>query len=169
METAVGELHQQEGDAQIPSNIVKHVPAMFVFDNNDFQEETPSGKGTTHCTNGIIIQPRVHTCMPPQTNQVNPDTAKHRRSLTYAPRPLRGYPVAPRLGPDRVQDAATLITSTCTSSTAVNEARDQDMAWLLSRLCPDLQLPMGIYTQVQYFILSAINTYAHVCVLNLNQ
>ena len=42
METAVGELHQQEGDAQIPSNIVKHVPAMFVFDNNDFQEETPT-------------------------------------------------------------------------------------------------------------------------------
>ena len=27
-----------------------------MFDNNDINEETPSGKGTTHCTTGIVIQ-----------------------------------------------------------------------------------------------------------------
>ena len=27
-----------------------------VFDNNDINEETLSGKGTTHCTTGIVIQ-----------------------------------------------------------------------------------------------------------------
>lgn len=139
IESAIGELRQQEGHAQIPSNIVKHVPVMFVFDNNDFQEETPSGKGTTHCTNGIIIQPRVQTCAPHKTCQVIPGTVRHRRRVTYAPKPLRDYPVAPRLGPDRVPDAATLIT--CTSSPSIDKARDQDMAWLLSRLCPDLQIP----------------------------
>ena len=46
IEIAVGELRQLEGAEHIPSNIINHVPVMFVFDNNDFQEETPSGRDT---------------------------------------------------------------------------------------------------------------------------
>ena len=37
--------------------IDKYIPVAFVFGNNDFNEDTSSGHGTTHCTNGIIIQP----------------------------------------------------------------------------------------------------------------
>ena len=150
IEVAVGELRQQEGADHIPANIVKHVPVSFVFDNNDFQEETPSGKDTTHCTNGIIIQNRVYTCMPPPADVSIPTHSKKKRSLTYAPKLVSDYPVAPRTGPDRVPDAATLITTSVSSSR--NEARDQDQAWLLARLCPDLTLPGGIYTQVHLVI-----------------
>ena len=78
IEVAVGKLRQLEGDEHIPSNVVNHVPVMFVFDNNDFHEETPSGKCTTHCTNGIIIQNRVHTCMPPPAEVTIP---YHREAL----------------------------------------------------------------------------------------
>ena len=28
----------------------------MVFDNHDINEETPSGKGTTHCTTGTVTQ-----------------------------------------------------------------------------------------------------------------
>ena len=40
----------------IPRNISENIPTTVVWDNNDFSEETLSGKGTTHVANGIIIQ-----------------------------------------------------------------------------------------------------------------
>ena len=45
-----------ENDSFLPRNIVNDVFTCLVWDNNDFREETPSGKGTTHVTNGIAIQ-----------------------------------------------------------------------------------------------------------------
>ena len=45
----------------IPNTIQPNVFTMFCWDNNDILEETVSGKGTTHCTNGIAIQ-RVDLC-----------------------------------------------------------------------------------------------------------
>ena len=42
----------------IPRNIAIDLPTTLVWDNNDFTEETLSGKGTTHVANGIIIQNR---------------------------------------------------------------------------------------------------------------
>ena len=40
----------------VPRNISANIPSTVVWDNNDFLEETLSGKGTTHVANGIIIQ-----------------------------------------------------------------------------------------------------------------
>ena len=124
IEVVLGEVRQLEGAEHIPSNIVNHMPVMFVLDNNDFQEETPSGKGTTHCTNGIIIQNRVHTCMPPPAEVTIPSHRKNKRNLTYAPQPLSDYPFAPRVGPDRVTDDTTLVTTIVPSS--LIEACDHD-------------------------------------------
>ena len=42
----------------IPRNITIDLPSTLVWDNNDFNEETLSGKGTPHVANGIIIQNR---------------------------------------------------------------------------------------------------------------
>ena len=41
---------------KIPEIIDPNHPVFFCWDNNDIAEETLSGKGTTHCTTGIIIQ-----------------------------------------------------------------------------------------------------------------
>ena len=43
----------------LPQNIEKNVFSTFVWDNNDLCEETLSGAGSTHVTNGIIIQRQV--------------------------------------------------------------------------------------------------------------
>ena len=43
-------------EIKIPRNILKNVFTTLVWDNNDFNEETLSGKGTTHVANGIIVQ-----------------------------------------------------------------------------------------------------------------
>ena len=63
VETAIASerLADDSGDL-VPSNIVPNAPTVFVWDNNDFNEETSTGKGTTHCTNGIVIQPATAYC-----------------------------------------------------------------------------------------------------------
>ena len=63
-ETAMEEkqIQHQCSGCVLPSNIVHGVFGIFCYDNNDLQEETLSSKGTTHCTNGIVIQQQIHGC-----------------------------------------------------------------------------------------------------------
>ena len=61
IETAMAERVLQKGESSIyiSENIDRSSCAtvvIFCWDNNDLAEETLSGAGTTHCTNGIIIQ-----------------------------------------------------------------------------------------------------------------
>ncbi|KAK6168598.1 hypothetical protein SNE40_019797 [Patella caerulea] len=54
-ETSLAEL-QLATQGSIPKGFGRSIPAILVWDNIDFGEETLSGKGTTHHTNGILIQ-----------------------------------------------------------------------------------------------------------------
>ena len=54
-ETALAQMHISN-DSAIPPGFVSDVPTTLAWDNDDFSEETRSGKGTTHITGGIIIQ-----------------------------------------------------------------------------------------------------------------
>ena len=59
-----------EAEHGLPKGTVCKIFTILVWDNIDFEEETPSGSGTTHHTNGIIIQPinleNVSSQLPPQ-------------------------------------------------------------------------------------------------------
>ena len=48
-----------EGEVFFPSNVNPSSRVSLCFDNNDINEETLSGSGTTHCTNGIMIQKQM--------------------------------------------------------------------------------------------------------------
>ena len=63
-ETAMAErqTQRQEAGSLLPSNAQRNVFATFGFDNNDLLEETLSGKGTPHATNGILVQRRSLGC-----------------------------------------------------------------------------------------------------------
>ena len=50
-----------EKNSLVPEGFKKKQFTVLTFDNSDFQEETISGKGTTHCTSGIIIQLQSQT------------------------------------------------------------------------------------------------------------
>ena len=64
--TAEKQLQEQQHQAAfIPSNIDPTSYVTFCWDNNDILEETASGLGTTHCTNGIVVQRCVDSCAPP--------------------------------------------------------------------------------------------------------
>ena len=54
-ETALAQLNISM-DSAVPPGFVMNVPTTLAWDNDDFCEETKSGKGTTHITGGIIIQ-----------------------------------------------------------------------------------------------------------------
>ena len=43
-------------DNIVPEGFIKKVPTTVIWYNNDFWEETPSGEGTTHNTNGVLVQ-----------------------------------------------------------------------------------------------------------------
>ena len=47
---------QYQGNAFLPSNIHAGGYVSLCWDNNDLLEETKTGTGTTHCTNGIVVQ-----------------------------------------------------------------------------------------------------------------
>ena len=49
-------LEIQRGNLALQSCLQNKVFTTLVWDNNDFGEETLTGKGTTHNTNGIAIQ-----------------------------------------------------------------------------------------------------------------
>ena len=80
METAFTQrcLTKIEADGvYIPKALHPNIPVVFCWNNNDINEETLSGHGTTHCTNGIIIQREV------QSVQQRPgaDELKEKRTL----------------------------------------------------------------------------------------
>ena len=43
-------------DNIVPEGFIKKIPTTVIWDNNDFREGTPSGEGTTHNTNGLLVQ-----------------------------------------------------------------------------------------------------------------
>ena len=55
-DTALAIASSRGQDIIIPRNINLGTFSTIVWDNNDFDEETVSGKGTTHVANGIMLQ-----------------------------------------------------------------------------------------------------------------
>ena len=51
-----------EGAPLLPLGTHPLIPTVLAYDNIDALEETLSGAGTSHCINGIIVQPAVSTC-----------------------------------------------------------------------------------------------------------
>ena len=75
-------LDEVKDDKFIPSNIDTRSPVVFCWDNNDISEETATGAGTTHCTNGIVIQRPLPVAMQPAAKlDTVPRLRRHQRSL----------------------------------------------------------------------------------------
>ena len=54
-----------EGQSLMPSNLKPYVFTNLAWDNIDRFEEILSGKGTTHCDNGITVRARMFgPCLP---------------------------------------------------------------------------------------------------------
>ena len=95
---------QQDGEL-IPSNCYHCVFPQFAWDNNDLEESTPSESGTTHCTNGIVIQKLPDGCENKASDiDIFKKIAKcdRKRSLDIAPIQILPYSAGKRTSPGRV-------------------------------------------------------------------
>ena len=83
-ETALAQLNISR-DSAIPPGFISNTPTILVWDNDDFSEETRSGKGTTHITGGIIIQDEEFTGEIQKRVQVNVPGRSLRHQRTSIP------------------------------------------------------------------------------------
>ncbi|XP_041350657.1 uncharacterized protein LOC121369672 [Gigantopelta aegis] len=95
-ETSLAQLQLETG-GDIPKGFEKQTPTVMVWDNIDFGEETKSGAGTTHHTNGIMTQSK------PTTSDEGNRTAvikKGQRTLNPPPCQIEVYHQKKRHGPE---------------------------------------------------------------------
>ena len=131
--TAEKQLQEQQDQAAfIPSNIDPTLYVTFCWDNNDILEETASGLGTTHCTNGIVVQRCVDSCAPPPpTGPHQPEVHfdKRRRSINAPVDPSFEHHIyGQRDGPLPVASDMDAISDTAKHSAQM------DFVWGLARL-----------------------------------
>ena len=103
---------------------------MFCWDNNDINEETLSGHGTTHCINGIAIQRVVQSVQAmPETNPIN----VRLRSLEPQPSHVEHYTAGKRQSPsiNMLKDSHLLPPGNVESLSA---ARLNDTSWCILRI-----------------------------------
>ena len=91
LETAVATKESETGK-NLPSEFVKEKFAVLVFGNNDFAEETLTGVGTTHNTNGILFQST--TAFDDTQRGIDDNTTYEERQISV-PRTARSFdPIA---------------------------------------------------------------------------
>ena len=106
LETSLAELHLNK-QKLIPHAFARGVPTTLVWDNIDFGEETLSGKGTTHHTNGLMIQAHISD----STNQPNrrESLKKGIRCLKTLPCQIEDYHMQKKLGPLHIPPEACML------------------------------------------------------------
>ena len=120
----------EEDGVYIPKAIHPDVPVVFCCDNNDINEVTLSGHGTTHCTNGIIIQREIQSVQP--LPEANPITVRL-RSLEPQPSHVEHYTAGKRHRPslNKLKDNPFLLPNSTENSSA---ARVNDTLWCILRI-----------------------------------
>ena len=153
IETAVAEkhVHEQQDMAYLPGNINPSYPFHFVWDNNDLNEETLSGAGTTHCTNGIVVQRGATVELsnsadtgrelntPSLLNTPSFCPQKRRRSAVVLPTALPQSITMAKCNPPPISSGSVTIASV--SSAIHASAQLQDILWALARLDSDVFQP----------------------------
>ena len=131
LQTAMAEscLNQNNADdVYLPSNINPSQRVSLCFDNNDINEETLTGSGTTHCTNGIALQRQ--TDLNYSTSDAVVSSQKHRskaRTMAVSPSSIAEYCCKERCGPGKME--LNLSEFTCEHMVT---AEKLDFAWFLT-------------------------------------
>ena len=127
-DSALSLASSMEHDIIIPRNISKETFATIVWDNNDFREETPTGKGTTHVANGIIIQEGSTTLKEKTVISKNIRTVKA-PEMNIAP-----YTCRERGSPSLQSNSSNVSLEVQSHSHVQDSARKIDFAYVLLKI-----------------------------------
>ena len=132
-EIASKEISRTQEGVLIPENIQPQTFTSLCWDNNDINEQTLSGSDTTHCTNGILVQRRTHTCATPpkEAGMANPQNNPPLASLG---RPI-SFQTGKRLGPGIMAIDIELLKTPMEG--IFTEPKRMDFGWVLMRLPGD--------------------------------
>ena len=118
-------------DNLVPAGFEREVHTTIIWDNNDFSEETNSGEGTTHNTNGIIVQ-RLPENVSSQDVQRTGFKKTRQRSIEPPPKNILTYYAQRKTGPVRRETSDSFTTPIPTQKPFVM----LDNAFCLSKLPP---------------------------------
>ena len=132
-DTSLAQLQLIGGQESIPPGFAKKVPTVLVWDNIDFNEETPSGHGTTHHTNGIMVQ----------SKETKPDLTENqtRKSLPKGVSTLKA-PVGPtpepyyqqkRQGPTNLVGDLSISLEPDPHKTTLDKAKSTELAFVFMK------------------------------------
>lgn len=128
METALAS-QQLDIEDKLPRGFAKHQFTVLVYDNIDFSEETLSGAGSTHHTNGIMFQASNQSPTKSPEKVIIP---RRNRSFQTVPCEIAPYYLAKKVGPSFLEKPEE-INAEMTSS------KSQDFTYLTMKShLPDL-------------------------------
>ena len=143
-ETSLAEAHIL-ADTKVPVGFAKGKHTIAVWDNIDWLEETLSGAGTTHFTNGILVQSER---APQDADVPRPVVPRGRRSLQPTTSELTPFHLRSRHGPQHMESSsAAPMSDSPSGSTALDpsdslrDLSDRDEAAALD----------STYTSMKYF------------------
>ena len=127
-DSALSIASSMEHDIIIPRNISKGTFATIVWDNNDFREETPTGRGTTHVANGIIIQ-EGNTTLKEKT-----EVSKTIRTVKALETNIAPYTCREKGSPSLQRNSSNISLEVENHSHVQDSARKIDLAYVLVKM-----------------------------------
>ena len=152
IETSLATQHAlNANEVSLPQVVDPKRPFHFVWHKNDLCEESLCGKGTTHCTNGIVIQRNA-----PDDSLINSTpvsavhSSKRKRSLPTHPMILPVFPSGNKVNPPPMAMPSDFNLAITTQVNGVQPVLI-DFLWILARMCPsgDVGHPTAVKEDAQ--------------------
>ncbi|XP_034096209.1 uncharacterized protein LOC117562482 [Gymnodraco acuticeps] len=148
LDTSLAQLTLVEGRDKIPKGFSKRTPTTLVWDNIDFGEETLSGRGTTHHTNGIMLQSVPGE---PMSTAIRQPLRKGVTSFIAPPppMPIQPYHQSKRQGPQNL--CQPVQSATCRMDTHFAVQAEMAYAFVKSTCTDSCTIPSwtGFHTLLQ--------------------
>ena len=126
---------QSSNQSFVTRDMVKNQPTVFVFDNQDYNEETKSGKGQTHIAAGIAVQRQQSQ---PDKREPEENISKRKRSLTLKEERLPAHHIGKKKSLDVHHLSEYISTDIAEHSRQQEFSRKLDLAYALCKLqCED--------------------------------
>ena len=151
----------------LPTELEKKVPTTLAWDNNDFGEETRTGAGTTHNTNGIAIQCKTNTVAPlHELVDAEVDLKRtHKRTIQTPERDIIPYFSNKKEGPPRTFNRLDIEPN----SSKEEDEELADRAYIVSKMS-QLETPLpgwtGFHTLLHSSKIPPLSTIAYLPVID---
>ena len=132
-DTSLAQLQLIDGGEKIPPGFAKKKPTVLVWDNIDFTEETPSGHGTTHHTNGIMIQSAITK---PECSDTRPRESLPKGASSLKAPVLQAkepYHQTKRQGPQNLVRDANIVLESAVHKATLAPARATELAFVFMK------------------------------------